>query len=742
MWQIVALLGLIPAVAVTVAGGRHRRSQAVRKHAEVLAARARVTATTSHIRPLDPRVHTQNLEHELPRKVLGLFNGAEPETDAETNHVHQKAELILNHLGLVVDLKDVNGPLPDEEQMASYRGVLAWFGGQRMKHPRAYLKWLVQQIHAGRRVVLLDGLGASSDLVGRQTSKEEMNEVFQALGLEFSGHFTEDAHRIQVEFKDQPMVEFERPLPSILDSYEQYKLVDPAGKSYLRLRRVDLPDGGSDVVVVTPRGGFVAPSYAIDETRFGRNHVMTWRIDPFRFLAAAFGVERTARPDFTTLAGSRIFYSHIDGDGFPSITEVDYKTMCGDFVRTEILEKVDLPVTVSFVVAEVKPPPMGLGTPERLEAARRIAALPNVELGTHGLAHPMDWRARGQAVLSYDLPGYKMSAEEEIVFATRYIRDVINPPGKPAMVMLWTGWCNPAEDQLALAYTEGIYNLNGGDPRMDGEFPSYLHLVPPIHRVGKHRQYFTSGPNEYILTEEWQPPYHRWRKIVEMFERTEAPVRIVPMNAYYHYYIVEKVPALAAMKDVLDFVIRQEPAPLWVSQYIDVVRDFEDMRLARLDPGSDDAWRILNSGYCRTVRFDLWDRHVDLTRSRGVIGYRRLEAQRALYVHLDESHDHTVVLTPAPAPGRRPFVRRASSYVDRLEATADSVSFVTRGYGRKHLWLANMVPRATYVVQATNEAGERSEVTVASDAQGTLEWHGDVNGAEIKVRIQREGSGG
>jgi hypothetical protein len=734
----VALVGVLLAVVLSVSGGARRRVVEAQLVREVALQRAARTAR-SHVRPLDQSVRGQPLDNELVRRVLGLYNGKDPDTDAEANHVHLKAELILNHLGLLVDLRDVNRPLPEDEAMSRYLGVLAWFDGQRMKQPLAYLKWLARQAQAGRRVVVLGGLGASVDLKGRQTTPEELNEALSAIGLEYHGDFTNDPHRIVVVSKDSEMVEFERKLPRRLEFFEHYRLTDPAGRAYLRLGRADKPEVKSDVVVVTPRGGFVAPSYVMEEERFGRNYVTQWRIDPFRFFAEAFGVQRTPRPDFTTLNGSRIYYSHIDGDGFPSITAVDYKSMCGDFARVELLEAFDLPTTVSFVVGEIAPPPRGIGTKERVAGARKIAALPQVELAAHGLCHPMDWRARQHAVCAVELPGYRMDPREEIVGASRWITDNLAPAGKSTRVMLWTGWCNPAEDMLQLAEKEGLYNLNGGDPVMTGEFPSYLHLAPPIHHVGKVQQYYTSAPNEYILTEEWQPPFHRWRKVIEVMRNTDVPRRVYPMNVYYHFYIVENEPGLAAMKDVLRWVLRQEPAPLFASEYLDVMRDFQHLRLAAVEPGSDEAWRVLNSGYDRTIRFDRADRHVDMERSKGVIGYRRLPRQGALYVHLDESHDHTVVLSPTI--GRAPFVLRVAAYADKVKLSPRRATMTLRGFGRKYVSLANMSPSSWYLVRARNEEGREVSGRVHSGSVGTLHWNGDINGNAIDLSIVRaEGS--
>ncbi len=739
LFFLLAGLGLLYVVIFSAWGGAREQRQREQKAVEK-ARRARqvVSSQETQIRPFDPRARTVQLAHPWSRRVLGLYNSLDPETNAEANHVHLRAELVLNHLGLLVDLRDVNLPLPDDTAMSRYMGVVAWFSGRRMRRPVAYLRWLEQQVEAGRKVVLLDGLGADQDLRGRRTTNAEKNVALEALGLRRLGALTDEQGLIEVKSKDRRMMEYERKLPPRLEHYVHYRLTDASGSAYLRLRRTDRANSDSDVVVTTAAGGFAARTYVASEQQVARNFVLSWHLDPFRFFARALDVEHAPRPDFTTLYGSRIFYSHIDGDGLPSISEIDRKSMCGDYTREHLLQRYDLPVTASFVVAGIQPPPGGVGNRHRIESARKIARLPNVEVGIHGFAHPMDWRAREQAHCSYDVPGYKMSAEREIAGAASFVNKVITPPGKPVMVMLWTGWCNPAEDQLAIADREGLYNLNGGDPIMDGQFPSYLHLVPPIHRVGKQTQYFTSASNEYILTEEWKAPYHRWANVIQTFKSSGAPRRVTPINVYYHFYVVEKKPALVATHKILDWVLSRRPAPLWTTQYVDVVRDFAATRIGRVPatPGSPGGWRVVNGGYCRTVRFDRMDRHVDLARSRGVLGYSRLPAQGALYVHLDEGHDHTVVLTDQVQ--RRPYLLLATAYLRGVSITRRRASLTMKGIGRKYLSLANMTPGAAYAMRAKNEHGKVITSRSTADAHGALHWRGDINGDAVELVLQRE----
>ncbi len=772
--QVLAVLGLGYAVYYLLIGANSSRQKTAEAKAQQQKLRLELTTSGTKLRALDPAVGKRKLPFEHKRWVLGLYNsldgGDEGVTPSEWNHVHLKAELILNHLGLLVELHDINEPLPSDDQMRRFRGVIAWYDKDKIAHPTTYLRWLRRQAKAGRKIVVLNGLRARSDTKGSLTPFSEIAATFHAMGLEYKGNFTDDPQRIAVVGKDSAVVEFERKLPKALEYYEQIiPLVPERSTTYLELTRKDMELGSSHVVVVTDRGGYVSPGYVLNEQQFGRHYVMQWRLNPFTFFAKAFAVDRDMpKPDFTTINGSRIYYSHIDGDGLPSITEVNRKSMCADFTRTQVLEAFDLPCTVSFVVAGIDP--KAKGDRYRIEVAQKIAKLDNVEIATHGFAHPMDWRARKKATLSYEVKGYKMKAQKEIGYASDFINRYIAPAGKVTRVMLWTGWCNPAEDQLAITYKRGIYNLNGGDPIMDGQFPSYLHLAPPIHRVGKHTQYFTSGPNDYILTEEWQPPYHRWANLIQTMQRTGYPRRIYPINVYYHFYVVEKPAALKAMRDILGWVERQRPAPIFVSQYIDIVRDFADLRIERvgapaLPPaaplpspaaakdakqgakkpkttvkvspslGAPPIWKVYNSGYLRTIRFDRHDKHVDLDASKGVIGYRRDPRLKALYVHLDASHEHTIVLTNA-AP-TKPYVVSSSSYIEDLQLQRDKATLRVQGYGTKWLTFARLTPASDYSVVATNGKGKTVKAKVFTDGAGTLNWRGKINGEKIAITVER-----
>jgi hypothetical protein len=345
--------------------------------------------------------------------------------------------------------------------------------------------------------------------------------------------------------------------------------------------------------------------------------------------------------------------------------------------------------------------------------ARSIFALDNVEVGSHGYAHPLDWRdPTGKDISVEGLPGYRFGGEAEIARSVAYINQELAPPDKSCRIMLWTGDCNPTGEQLAVVYRLGLRNLNGGDPRMDAHFPSYAHLVPPVHSVDGFAQYFTSAANDYILTHEWKPPLYRFRNVIQTFERSGAPRRVVPVDVYFHFYSARNLAAMTALGEVLDWAAGQPLAPVWTSEYVDIVHDAESARLARRGA---DRWALRKGPALRTIRFDDARLQVDVTHSRGVLGFVNEPSLGATYVHLDGSREVEIQLG-APAG---PYLERANHGVDDLQIEGRTISVTTHGPGARALVFAGLPPGSLWRVSENIlavDAGGRLQVALPSSA--------------------------
>ena len=710
-WRTASLAITVVAAVVGVTGLLHGRGASVGDDEAVPKQGGPLAIAYGNPAPFsrDPTVDQDApLPGEESRRVLALYDSSEmvEDDDAPDNAplkvpvstenalAHKLAELPLVHLGLAVDYCDVDQePLPSPERMARYRGLVSWFGDNRMRRPDAYLRWLLDQMHAGRRVVIVEGLGAYEDLSGSPASAALIDEVLATLGARWLGSESRDSSVITVADADKELTGFEAPLPNRLDYYARLH-AEPKTRVYLRIALADEPGSASDVVWSSPAGGFALQTLVWREDRIADRWVTRWLIDPFRFFSAALGLDGLPRVDFTTLNGSRLFYSQIDGDGLDTITELDYASRCGEIIRDRIFKKYDLPFTASIVVGYTAPPPVGKGTPVDVEVARSILALPNVEIGSHGFAHPLNWRAKDGEVSVAGIPGYLMSGEYEVARSVEYIDRELAPPGKSCRIMLWTGDCNPSAKHLGVAYRLGLRNMNGGDPRMDPHYPSYAHLVPPVHRVGDYPQYYTSAANDYILTDEWKPPYYRFRNVLRTFERSGSPRRVVPVDVYFHYYSARNVTALTALEEIFDWVVRQPLAPVFASEYVDVVRDFDWARIAR---SGAERWTVRKGPSLRTVRFDDPTLHVDLARSRGVIGYLEEPSLGATYVHLDGTREAVIQLQHAPPPPTMaPYLERATHVADEVQLSTEKLQLTTRGPGRRTFVFANLPAGARY----------------------------------------------
>ena len=117
-----------------------------------------------------------------------------------------------------------------------------------------------------------------------------------------------------------------------------------------------------------------------------------WVIDPFALLREALRLQDFPVPDVTTENGRRLLLAHVDGDGFPSKAELPGTPFAGEVLRREILERYRIPHTISVIEAEVSPQGLYPQWADQLEGiAKRIFAMPHVEIASHSYSHPFFW---------------------------------------------------------------------------------------------------------------------------------------------------------------------------------------------------------------------------------------------------------------------------------------------------------------------------------------------------------------
>ncbi|MFQ5677212.1 MAG: hypothetical protein ACE5G1_15070, partial [bacterium] len=643
----------------------------------------------------------------VSRRILALYDSQRGQT-AKKNHIHANAEVILNHLGCIVEYWDLANGLPEAAVTRKYRGILTWFYRKAMNRPQAYLRWAAEQINRGRKFVVLGNLGAFKDAAtGELLALNVVNEFCNRLGvLAGDAHWTENSARIELVFKDPQMVEFERSLDYELTNYEVYKSSNSKNQVYLKLRRNDIANSESDLVLTTPAGGFAAAGYVLyeDEATYEKQ----WRINPFLFFTEAFDLKDIPRPDVTTLNGLRVWSSHIDGDALISKSEIKPDTFCGEVIRDEILKQYKWPVSMSVVVAEVET------DPKFVRIARSIYELDWVEAASHSYSHPFYWADDYDKKDNYPerhLPvaGYEFNLQDEIVGSVSTINIKLLPANKKVQQFFWTGNCEPTPQAMKLCQKAGLGNINGGDTVFDNMHSSYTNVAPLSVDVGGYRQIYAPNANENMYTNEWRGPYYGYKLVLQTLSKTDSPLRIKPIDIYYHFYSGEKWASLNALKEVIAKTTSQAVAPMFISDYIAMVQGFFSASLQRI---SDNAWKIRNYGKCTTMRFDKTAAFPDLQKSVNVLGFHHY--QGSLYVHLAEGDNAIIVLaTKQPA---RPYLSQASHRIADWRASKEQVAFATAGFGRGLFIVKNLSANATYIVEINREA----KTSVRTDDNGTL----------------------
>ncbi|MCI0512701.1 hypothetical protein L0128_05775, partial [candidate division KSB1 bacterium] len=711
-------------------------------HREILA-QARLNPPDMTAPPPVPPPDIPAGSTEIKRWILALYDGAEA-PDLDENPIRKRAEIILNHLGLVVQHWDIRQGFPDAAALEKYRGILTWFQDATMRQPEKYTEWLGEQIHAGRKVVVLGNLGAFYEAENNLPAAGAP-AFFNALGLRYWDVKISPGEKQRVHFLAPAMLNFEAPVDLTRMARFETKITSahPANQVFLTIEDEIL--GQIDAVVVTPFGGIAlddAPfqeghkdaqwianlqavlSGAGDQDKAETDPIGFWRINPFKFFEAAFDLKDTPRPDFTTLNGRRIFYSHIDGDGLVGISLIDGKSYASEFVRDQILTQYPLPFSASVITKEIEDNRFPFYN-RPLAVARSIFALDNVEAGTHSYSHPFNWRTGDLAARTNDhqieLAIEAIDYDLEIQGSVRFIEKNLLPPEKSLKLYLWSGQCNPDARALSRVDNLGITNMNWGDPIYDSRFPSYSCLAPLATNVNGHWQFHTSASNDFIYTKGWTRNFGNMAQLVEHFQHTESPIRMLPLNIYLHYYIGDREAGLTGLKKAYDYCMQQAIAPLFTSDFVNIGRDFIQWRAFKLPDG---GYQVYHDGALRTLRFDHCTQYPDLKRSQGVIGF--LHYQGALYVHLAAGNAQTIYLQPT-AP-TAVYLMTGSHYIDSWQGAPNGGQFTCRGVGKAGFELANLLPTTTYQVrieQKRTESEARETVqseAIQTDASGILKF--------------------
>ncbi|MCP4269489.1 MAG: hypothetical protein GY777_28620 [Candidatus Brocadiaceae bacterium] len=682
-----------------------------------------------------PQIRLQS--SELSRRVLVLYKKSEVRS-LEELPFYNRAAVVLEYLGMIPVYRAVEDGLPDDDFMDNFHGIITWHTKPHMHEAEKYGNWLLQQINRGKRVAILEDYGASYDLATQEPAVNQA-KVMKALGIKFVKRKDKrEEYLPEVRFVDKEMLSFERKFdPSTVTYVNSYTSIDDRNRVFLSFS--DREFGVVDLGIITQNGGIcleqtafyfptrdaerisiihealkgeIAPEIAEQET------LGAWYLNPYRFFAEALGLDKFPTPDITTLNGSRIFYAHIDGDALESISLIDGAHFAGFIVYEEILKKyTDIPTSVSVITKFIERIGNQYHRPV-VELARKIFRLPNVDIAVHAATHPFDWVGGDPYIVNPDSYPYEIGYKphdliEEIWGAKLFAGHNLVPPNKEVETLFWSGATNPDKNALEIAWRAGLHNLNGGDPRYDDEYPSLAGVCSYSLPYEPYRQYLTSAQNDYIyslfLTGDWGGQ----KKVLKHYARTDKPYRFYPMNMYYHFYGGIKNESMDAIRYIYDYVRSIDAAAIFATRYCEIVEDYYNTHV-----GFDgQSYWVENDGFLRTLRFN-YKTHVDMERSRGVIGYNYHNDQT--YIHLDGSRRRKIVLSDSQP--KLPYFVQATQFIDRSEFDGSQLNFSCRGFGKMLLRIGGLGPNAEYQLTLESSDRETIQASIKTNQDGILEY--------------------
>ena len=542
--------------------------------------------------------------YSVPRRVLVFFDGNE--YLKKQSLCHRFLAVLIEYSGYVPECFDANEVESLHLDPAKYAGVIYWLS--QSSYNSTSLSDFIEST--------LQSQGIYSLFIGELP---ESTGLLQALHLQAAGNFQGELST------DLNQLGYRLPTSS-LDVIPRYVLAPEAANVNLSVN-VEITDaqGASGIgLMETPWGGVVSEALTIQELIGDR---IRWSLDPFEYILPLLRLPEIPVPDVTTESGQRVLTAHIDGDGFPSITWTGGQMFAGESVRQQILERYEIPHTVSVIEAEVSPDGLFPQFSDELEEiARNIFSLDHVEIASHTYSHPFFWddRISTEERLygdSLDIPGYQIDYDREVFGSVEYIERELLPADsdKRVNMFLWSGMANPTPDVIERTQDLGIYNVNGGNTYVvKGNF-SIAQVYPHLNWYPSAVQVYAPLMNENLYTDLWTDNFNGYSRAIESFELLGEPRRLKSISIYYHMYSGVYPSSVQALRQVYDWVINQPTTPMYLSEYAARASTLYETGLATSIYPTDDnvTWHVISNGI-RSLRIN--DDKVPGKDSAGIVG--------------------------------------------------------------------------------------------------------------------------
>ena len=163
--------------------------------------------------------------------------------------------------------------------------------------------------------------------------------------------------------------------------------------------------------------------------------------------------------------------------------------------------------------------------------------------------------------------------------------------------------------------------------------------------------------DENSYTNYFQEPLWGFKRVIETYELTNRPKRLKPIELNYHYYSLSRQASLNALKEVYNWIDKQDVMNIDEEIYIAMVKEFYTYSIAK------DKNRYLVRGLetIKTLRVNESSKKINLERSAGVIGFN--EHEEVNYLSLKKEEGYLLDFSPS----------REQNYLYRANGTLTEV---------------------------------------------------------------------
>ena len=609
-------LDKIKAYDINIISLEYLRADEIDSKADKIVEKIKARGMIPYISHRELVIYGKSSKNALKREILTFID--EKNSDRMELSAHRNGAMVLEYMGYIQKLYDINQGLPKIDKIRHYAGIIVWLQNPYPLQKEFFI-WLNQVKLLGIKIVFVRNFG------GLENSK-----YLKKFGIKYK---TTKQKRVKILTQDS-MIGYEiEPSLSMTNFYLKSKNILKPLLTY-RLEN----SKKSTLSAITSWGGYAMRESFMVELKKDN----LWVINPFEFFKEALELDDLLIPDVTTENGKRLLFTHIDGDGIMNRVEGNQNHFSGEMILNEILKPYKIPHSVSLIGAEIDADGLYPELSEKMtEIATDMYKLENVEAVTHTFTHPFQWGKIVNNSLDkryrLKVKNYKFSLEKELSKTLQDINDNLLSKNKPrAKTVFWSGDCAPRKNALKYVYKNNILNINGGDTLITIDKPWLSYIAPlGVERDGYY-QIYTGAQNENVFTHNWLGPFWGFKRVVQTFKLTNSPRRFKPIDIYYHLYSGSKMASLKALKYVFDWAIQQDVMPIFTSEYIPKVMDFYTVSMTK----DRDSWLVDGMNDLKTLRIEKRKKFIDFQNSKSVLGIKHFENHT--YISLDNSKKHSL----------------------------------------------------------------------------------------------------